>query len=87
MIKNHSGEWGWGIVREFETDMYRLLYLEWITNWDLLCSVLQGTLLNVKWQRGWERVLGEVNICMCMAGLLCCPPETIKILLITYSLV
>ena len=87
MIKKHSGKWRWGIVREFETDMYKLLYLEWITSWDLLCSFLQGTLLNVMWQPGWERVLGEVSTCMCIAELLCCPPETITTLLITYTLV
>ena len=27
-----------GIVREFGTDRYTLLYLKWITNKDLLCS-------------------------------------------------
>ena len=27
--------WGEGIVREFEMDMYTLLYLKWITNKDL----------------------------------------------------
>ena len=30
--------WGEGIVREFGIDMYTLLYLEWITNKDQLCS-------------------------------------------------
>ena len=29
---------GGGIVREFGTDMYTLLYLKWITNKDLLYS-------------------------------------------------
>ena len=29
---------GEGIVREFETDMYTLLYLKWITNKALLYS-------------------------------------------------
>ena len=28
----------WGIVREFGMDMYKLLYLKWITNKDLLYS-------------------------------------------------
>ena len=27
-----------GIVREFEVDMYTLLYLKWITNNDILCT-------------------------------------------------
>ena len=30
--------WGGGIVREFGTGMYTLLYLKWITNKDLLYS-------------------------------------------------
>ena len=38
-----KGTWkgkGWkeGIVRQFEMDMYTLLYLKWVTNRDLLCS-------------------------------------------------
>ena len=33
-----GGEGGEGIVREFVTDMYTLLYLKWITNKDLLHS-------------------------------------------------
>ena len=34
-----SGEsQGKGIIREFEMDMYTLLYLKWITNKDLLWS-------------------------------------------------
>ena len=32
------GEGAGGIVREFEIDMYTLLYLRWITNKDLLHS-------------------------------------------------
>ena len=31
--------WGEGIVREFGTDMYTLLYLKWITNKGLLYSL------------------------------------------------
>ena len=30
--------WAEGIVREFGADVYTLLYLEWVTNKDLLCS-------------------------------------------------
>ena len=37
--------------------MYTVLYLKWITNKDLLYG--KGTLLNVMWQLGWERGLGE----------------------------
>ena len=32
------GGWGEGIVREFDMDMYTLLYLKWIINKDLLYS-------------------------------------------------
>ena len=31
-------EWGEGIVREFEINMYTLLYFKWITKKDLLYS-------------------------------------------------
>jgi len=46
-----------GIVRECGMDMYPLLYLKWIIN-RTYCTA-HGTLLNVKWQPGWERNLGE----------------------------
>ena len=49
---------GEGILREFGVDMYTLLCLKWRTNKDLL-YIAQGTLLNVMWQPGWERGLGE----------------------------
>ena len=43
-----GGERGGGIVREFEIDMYAMLYFKWITNKDLpygeLCSVLCDSL-------------------------------------------
>ena len=40
-----------GIVREFGTDMYTLLYLKWITRalrasqWLRICLVMQGTMV------------------------------------------
>ena len=34
--KNGGCGWGEWIVREFEIDMYILLYFKWITNKDLL---------------------------------------------------
>ena len=37
MVASGEGH-GEGIVREFEIDMYTLLYLKWITNKDLLYS-------------------------------------------------
>ena len=40
-----------------------------------LCSMLWA---------GWEGVLGRMDICVCIAESLCCPPETITILLIGY---
>ena len=40
-------EWGEGVVRKFEIDMYTLLYLKWIINWPYY--IAQGTLLNVMW--------------------------------------
>ena len=62
-------EWIYGyrgkgeILREFGMDMNTLLYLKWITRtyW-----IAHGTLLNVMWQPGWERDLGEnkyMSIC------------------------
>ena len=50
-------------AREFGMDMYTLLYLKWMTSKNLL-YIAHGTLLNVMWQPGWERDLGE-NACVC----------------------
>ena len=36
LVVARGGGWGGGIVREFGIDMYTLLYLQWITNKDLL---------------------------------------------------
>ena len=36
------------LVREFEMDMYTLLYLKWIN--DKNRCIAQGTLLNATWQ-------------------------------------
>ena len=51
---------------QFAMDMYRLLYLKWITNDDLLYST-PGTQLSVLWQPGWEGVWGRMNTCMYVA--------------------
>ena len=65
-----------GIVREFGLDMYKLLYLKWITNKDLLgstwnpCSMLCGSL-------DGKGVQGRMDTCICVAESLCCSPETI----------
>ena len=45
-----------GIVREFGSDMYTLLYLNWITYKELLCTA-QGTLLNIMQKPKWEKNL------------------------------
>ena len=47
-----KGTWkgkGWkeGIVRQFEMDMYTLLYLKWVTNRDLLYSTWNSALCYV----------------------------------------
>jgi len=66
------GRRGHKILREFGMDMNALLYLKWITRtyW-----IAHGTLLNVLWQPGWERGLGENRYC---------PPETITTLFINW---
>ena len=81
-----TGGEGWreGIVREFETDTYTLIYLKLITNKDLLlqhrelCSMLCGGLDG---REVWRRM----DTCICIAESLCCAPETIETLLIGYT--
>ena len=34
---------------------------------------------------GWEGHLGEMDTCVCMAESLCCQPETLTTLLISYA--
>ena len=46
--KGQLGSLGW---------TYTLLYLKWTTN--KTYYIAYGTLLNVMWQPGWERSLGE----------------------------
>ena len=40
-------EWGEGVVRMFEINMYTLLYLKWIINGSYY--IAQETLLSVMW--------------------------------------
>ena len=47
-------------------DRYTLLYLKWIANKDLLYRI--GNFVQ-------RRVWGRMDICICMAESLCCPPE------------
>ena len=42
---DHGEGWVEGIVREFEIDLYTLLYLKWMTNKILSYCIAQGTLL------------------------------------------
>ena len=37
------------------------------------------------WQPGWEEVWERMDTCICMAESLCCPSETITMLLVGYS--
>ena len=62
-------------------DIYILLYFKWITNKVLIA---QRTLLSVMWQPGWEGIREE-RIHVCVAESLCCPPETITVLLASFT--
>ena len=73
------GCWGGGKEEgkgKFGSDMYTLLYLKWITNKDLLWTLLQWTvnsatmnseLCSMLWRPGWEASLGESG-CMSTCG-------------------
>ena len=71
------GKDGEGIVREFGMDMDTLLYLPWRTSKDLLDSTGNSARCRGVW--------GRRGTCVCMAESLCCPPETITTLLISYT--
>ena len=43
------------------------------------------TLLNVIQKPGWEEVGGRMDRYICMDESLCCPPETITKLLLSYT--
>ena len=75
---------GEGIVREFGTDMYTLLYLKRITNKDLLYSTGNSAQCYVAAWMGGESG-GRTDTCICTAESLCCAPETITTLLIGYT--
>ena len=72
-----------GIVREFGTDMYTLLYLKWMTNRDMLCST--GALLMLRGSLDGRGVWGRMDTCVCMAEPLCYLPETMATWLISYN--
>ena len=65
-------------------DMRTLLYLKWITNKDLLYRTGNSVHCYVAAWMGGE-FGGRMDMCICMAESLCCPPETIITLLTGYS--
>ena len=70
-------------VREFNINMYTLLYLKWIINKDLLYSTGNSAQCYVAaWMGG---VWGRMDACICMAEWLCCAPETLTRLWIGYT--
>ena len=81
MVTSREGR-GEGIVSEFGMDMYTRLNLKWITNKDL-----QGELCSMFFVAAWMggEVWGRTDTCIRMAESLCCPPETITTLFISYT--
>ena len=73
---------GWRAAGEFGVDMYTLLYLKWIINKDLL---LHRELCCVCGRLDGRGVWGRMDTCICMAESLCCSPETITTLFISYT--
>ena len=65
-------------------DRYTLLYLKWIVSKDLL-YLAQGILLSVTWQPACEGVWGRMDTYVCMTQSLHCSPETMTVLLISYT--
>ena len=53
-----------------------------LTEFDTLA---QGTLLNIMYQREWEKNLKKNNTYLCITESLCCIPETNTALLINYK--
>ena len=78
-----GGGEGWGerILREFEMNMYTLLYLKWITNKDLLYSPGSSVQCYVDGRGVW----GRMDMCICKAESLFCPHETTTTLFIGYT--
>ena len=79
------GCWGEGIVRDFGMVMYTLLYLKRITNKDLLYSTWSSAQCYVAAWMGEGSGGERISIYVCMAESLCCLPETITTLLISYT--
>ena len=66
------------IVREFEMDVYTLLYFKWITNGDLL--ELDSMICDS--QSEWEGSWGRMDTLLCMAESLHCSLKTITALFV-----
>ena len=64
--------------------MYTLLHLKLVTNKDLLCNTEHSVQCYVVAWMGRE-FKGRMDTCTCMAESLCCSPETITTLLISYT--
>ena len=73
------------IVREFEMDVYTLLYFKWITNKDLLYSMWNSAQCNVAAMIEELVGRGAMDTCICMAESLPCSLETITTLLIGHT--
>ena len=75
----------WVPDREFGREVYKLLYLKWITNKDLLYSTRNsGQCCAAVWMGG--EFGGEwIHVCICMFESLHHSPETITTLLISYT--
>ena len=76
--------WGKMTDWDFETGICTLLYIEWITNKDLLYSTGNSTQYSVVAYMGKESEKRMdicvcacvcVRVCVCVSGSLCCTPE------------
>ena len=63
--------------------MYALLYLNWITNKDLLYSTWNSPQCYVAAWMG-EEFVGEMDTCICMIESLHCSPETVITLFVNW---
>ena len=66
-----AGDMEGGINWEVGIDMYTLLYIKWITNKNLLCSIGNSSLMAYMWKESKKRV-----DTLCITDSLCCTPET-----------
>ena len=76
-------EWG-GINQELGVNTHTLLYIKQILNKDLLYSTGNPAQYYVAAWVGGE-FGGKMDAYVCMAESLCCPPESVTMLLICYT--